>query len=238
MNLQIPDHVSLDFTITHRPRVTRRLHLELDDNGGLVVVVPRHWPKAHVRATLARNISHVESFMARARKRRLAPLEYLQGGWHLYLGERYPLAIKQAPGNKARVMFKDEEIRVCTQEATAEQVKTALQNFYRMQALQVFSERIQRIAQRASWARDRTIPLKLRRMKRTWGNCSAKGVIKLNTHLIKAPLLIIDSVITHELCHLAEMNHGRKFYRLLASLNPNWRQDRAVLRAMGHVFLL
>jgi hypothetical protein len=75
-------------------------------------------------------------------------------------------------------------------------------------------------------------------MKRTWGNCSSKGVIKLNTHMVKAPVVIIDSVIAHELCHLEEMNHGKRFYELLESLNPNWQQDRARLRSEGFVYLL
>jgi predicted metal-dependent hydrolase len=73
-------------------------------------------------------------------------------------------------------------------------------------------------------------------MKRTWGNCSSSGVIKLNTHLVKAPLDIIDSVIAHELCHLEEMNHGRAFYVLLESLNPNWRRDRLKLRSDGYFY--
>jgi predicted metal-dependent hydrolase len=75
-------------------------------------------------------------------------------------------------------------------------------------------------------------------MKRTWGNCSSRGVIKLNTHLIKAPFKVIDSVIAHELCHLREMNHGKAFYALLENLNPDWREDRARLLSEGNSYLL
>ena len=107
-----------------------------------------------------------------------------------------------------------------------------------MQALDVFTGRLEEIKRRTSWARDRSVPLKLRRMKRTWGNCSSKGVIKLNTHLVKAGLPVIDSVIAHELCHLEEMNHSAKFYALLESLNPNWREDRDHLRSQGNRYLL
>jgi predicted metal-dependent hydrolase len=45
-------------------------------------------------------------------------------------------------------------------------------------------------------------------------------------------------VIAHELCHLEEMNHGRAFYQLLENLNPNWRQQRKILRTEGYIYLL
>lgn len=228
----------LPYTITHRPRVTRRLHMELDEHGGLVVVAPRHWSKKHVSATLSLNTSRVERFLVSARKRQLKPLLYTNGELHYYLGERYPLSIQTMVGRKTTVDIEENEIRIDTRECHAEHIRAVLQIWYRKQALEVFSARLHTLAGRAGWVGDRPVPLKLRRMKRTWGNCSSRGVIKLNTHLIKAPLPVIDSVIAHELCHLREMNHGKAFYALLEQLNPNWRQDRLRLRSEGNLYLL
>jgi predicted metal-dependent hydrolase len=226
----------LEYTITNRPRVTRRLHMEIDEYGGLVVVAPRHWSKAHISATLTQNISRVERFLIRARQRQRQPLLYTSGELHLYLGERYPLAI--SPGLRTSVVFSENEIQVSSRQRDPENIRFALQGWYLKQARKVFSERMQTVMARADWLDDRPIPLKLRRMKRTWGNCSSIGVIKLNTHLIKAPLPVLDSVIAHELCHLKEMNHGKKFYSLLAQLNTNWKQDRTRLRSEGNLYLL
>jgi predicted metal-dependent hydrolase len=232
-----PD-VPLDYTITRRSRVTKRLHMELDERGGLVVVAPRHWSKKHISATLAQNLPRVERFLARARPRQLKPLQYTQGELHFYLGSQYRLVIHPAPGQKTNVVLAGHEIHVDTRHHNAGDIQTVFQAWYRRQAMKVLNERLQLIASRAAWTRDKPVLLKLRRMKRTWGNCSSVGVIKLNTHLVKAPLSLVDSVIAHELCHLEQMNHGKAFYALLESLNPDWRRDRARLRSEGNLYLL
>lgn len=228
----------LEYTITYRPRVTKRLHMELNQDGGLVVVAPEHWSRTHINATLAQNAPRVERFLARARQQQLTPLQYVDGEQHLYLGERYPLVIQHVKTRENHIALIDGEIRIDTSIMQREKIQNNLQNWYQRQAMMVFSARLQLIAQRAPWARNKKIPLKLRRMKRTWGNCSAKGAIKLNTHLVKAPMDVINAVIAHELCHLEEMNHGKRFYELLESLNPNWRRNRAELRSQGNLYLL
>jgi predicted metal-dependent hydrolase len=212
--------------------------MEIDEHGGLVVVAPRHWSKAYISGTLTQNISRVERFLIRARQRQLQPLLYTSGELHLYLGECYPLVINPGPGLKTNVLFSGNEIRINTRQHDPESIRNVLSNWYLKQARKVFGERLQFVSARAGWVSDRSIALKLRKMKRTWGNCSSAGVIKLNTHLIKAPLPVLDSVIAHELCHLKVMNHGKAFYALLEQLNPNWRKDRIQLRSEGNLYLL
>jgi len=227
-----------EYTISYRSRVKKRLHLELDKHGGLVVVAPEHWSRTHIKVTLAQNAPLVERFLSRARQRQLVPLQYVDGEQHLYLGKSYPLALCHVKTGKNHIEVCGGELRVAASVFQRDKIQTSLQNWYQSQARAIFSERLQIIARCAPWAGDKNIPLTLRRMKRTWGNCSSGGAIKLNTHLIKAPIAIVDSVIAHELCHLEEMNHGKAFYALLEKLNPKWRVDRAVLRSEGGVYLL
>jgi len=231
----------LAYTIAHRPRVTRRLHLEVDEGGGLVIVAPKHWSRAHIHATLSQNTGRVVRFLATARQRLVPPLQYVQGEQHLFMGAAYSLVLVTAASgrrrNTPRVVISGQELQVNTARPGAHAVKPALTAWYRQQARNIFNERLQMMATKAPWTAGRALSLQLRSMRRTWGNCSAKGVIKLNTHLIKTPLPMLDAVIAHELCHLQEMNHSRAFYVLLESLNPNWRQDRAMLRSQGYLYL-
>jgi predicted metal-dependent hydrolase len=227
----------LEFTIRHRSRVTKRLHMELDERGGLVIVAPGHWSKRFIRSTVAQNSTRIAGFMDKARAQHRSPLRYVCGEEHFYLGDKYRLQVVVKTGKNSNDGISGDILQVNASATTAVAIKAALQNWYRQQAVGFFEERLQYLSQRGPWTKGRSIPLKLRRMKRTWGNCSSSGLIKLNTHLIKAPLQLIDSVIAHELCHLEQMNHSRSFYALLEDLNPAWRQDRKLLRSTGFIYL-
>jgi predicted metal-dependent hydrolase len=48
--------------------------------------------------------------------------------------------------------------------------------------------------------------------------------------LIMAPPEVIDAVVAHEICHLAHMNHGPRFYALLDEACPGHRRAMAWLR--------
>lgn len=222
------------YTIEHRPRVTRRLHLELDRDGQLLVVVPTGWPNFYTRRLLHKHLDLVHRFLARARQRQLPPLRWTQGAPHLFRGETLTLALTPDSRRRLAIEVHADTLRISGDDLQPERVRTALTAWYRKQALDRFQHRLDRLQAATPWARDRSLELALRRMKRTWGTCSNQGVIRLNTHLVKAPPHLLDYVISHELCHLQEMNHGPAFYALQAALWPSWREDRQALREQGH----
>lgn len=64
--------------------------------------------------------------------------------------------------------------------------------------------------------------IKIGNAKTKWGSCDSKGRIIYSTPLAFLPPEIIEYVILHELCHTVEMNHGKKFYSLLARFMPDY----------------
>ncbi|MGH7048026.1 MAG: M48 family metallopeptidase, partial [Stellaceae bacterium] len=62
-----------------------------------------------------------------------------------------------------------------------------------------------------------------------WGSCSSSGNLSFSWRLILAPEPVIDYVVAHEVAHLAEMNHGRRFWRLVEHLMPDHAAPRAWL---------
>jgi predicted metal-dependent hydrolase len=63
-----------------------------------------------------------------------------------------------------------------------------------------------------------------------WGSCSGRGNLSFSWRLIFAPEPVIDYVVAHEVAHLAEMNHGPRFWRLVESLTPDSAMPRAWLK--------
>lgn len=80
--------------------------------------------------------------------------------------------------------------------------------------------------------------VRIKDQKSLWGSCSAAGAISLSWRLILAPPAILDYVVVHELCHLKEPNHQPPFWRLVASLMPDYARRRAWLRANGGLLRL
>jgi predicted metal-dependent hydrolase len=60
----------------------------------------------------------------------------------------------------------------------------------------------------------------VRDTKSRWGSCSGDGNISFCWRLIFVPEPVLDYVVAHEVAHLAEMNHGPRFWRLVESLAP------------------
>jgi predicted metal-dependent hydrolase len=66
-----------------------------------------------------------------------------------------------------------------------------------------------------------------------WGSCSSTGTLSFSFRLIMAPPLALDYLAAHEVAHLREMNHSRRFWRLVADLCPDFERARAWLETEG-----
>lgn len=66
--------------------------------------------------------------------------------------------------------------------------------------------------------------------KRKWGSCSRRKNLNFNYRLLFLPQELADYIIVHELCHLREMNHSRKFWGLVEKTLPDWRERQKQLR--------
>jgi predicted metal-dependent hydrolase len=71
----------------------------------------------------------------------------------------------------------------------------------------------------------------IRSQRTRWASCSAKGTISLNLRLLFLPQPLVQYALIHELVHIREMNHSRRYWTLLESFEPDFRALDAELRA-------
>jgi predicted metal-dependent hydrolase len=73
----------------------------------------------------------------------------------------------------------------------------------------------------------------VRNQRSRWGACSPTGTITLNWRLIQVPAAVREYVLVHELMHRRELNHSRRFWRLVAACCPLHQDARRWLRTEG-----
>jgi predicted metal-dependent hydrolase len=77
------------------------------------------------------------------------------------------------------------------------------------------------------------VRVQIRDQRSRWGSCSTRGTLSFNWRLVLAPFDVLDYVVVHELCHLREPNHSRRFWKLVEQRRPDWRAQRDWLHEHG-----
>jgi len=66
-----------------------------------------------------------------------------------------------------------------------------------------------------------------------WGSCSHTGTMSFSWRLVLAPEAVLNYVAAHETAHLVEMNHSRRFWKLVDELDPDFEEARDWLAQNG-----
>lgn len=158
-----------------------------------------------------------EQFLPETPKR-----EYVAGETHSYLGRKYILKIIISDENK--VKLQGGFLVVYSQKSEEEQIKHLLTEWYYKRATKVFEKVYEEAIQKFVQYNIQKPEMQIKRMKKRWGSYTSSGNILINPELIKAATVCIEYVMIHELCHLIERNHSKKFYTLLEKINPDWQR--------------
>jgi len=76
--------------------------------------------------------------------------------------------------------------------------------------------------------------VRLKYNQSNWGSCSNSSNINLSTRLLFAPQWVQNYVIIHELAHLSEMNHSKRFWKIVSDIMPEYKKAEKWLKQHGH----
>jgi predicted metal-dependent hydrolase len=152
-----------------------------------------------------------------------------------YLGNTLPLHLEQKSVATTAVLDDLGALRIGLPDPdNPEAVKAATVGWYRRHAQSNFAGRVTDFAPKLGVAAPRLL---LSNAQSRWGSCNARREVRLNWRLIQAQQPTIDYVVVHELAHLIEMNHSRRFWDLVAAVCPHHKDARAELDRMGRYYM-
>jgi predicted metal-dependent hydrolase len=200
----------------------RRLTLSIDAVRGLVrVVVPVGIPEAEAARFVARHREWV--------RRRLAALpprhRFADGATIPVLGRDH--VVRHDPAHRGAAVRANGEIRIG---GRIEHLPRRVADFLKQEARRELAERARAKAARLE---RKVASVAVRDTTSRWGSCAATGRLSFSWRLILAPEAVLDYVVAHEVAHLAELNHGRRFWALCASLTAEVDSPRAWLKVNG-----
>lgn len=219
-------------------RKAHRVAIHVEPDGRVIVDAPPDATQAQIKTAVAARVRWIHKRVSEARQRltHVLPREYVSGESLLYLGRRYRLRVTIADIDIVSVRQKGSFIEVGIAKWDGNAVKAALLDWYRERAREVFCSRLEQMAAGLRWV-NQTPPMRLQSMKVQWGSCSPSGRLTLHPLLVRASWECIDYVLLHELCHLKEHNHSKRFFRMLDTHMPNWRATKEKLDNLAEVIL-
>jgi predicted metal-dependent hydrolase len=215
-------------------RSDRARHARIDVRpDGVEVVVPRRMALRHVQPFVDEKRPWIERTLRRyqAAEAAVPAAELHHGGFVPYLGRRLELRVTVERWRKrAHVAMRGETLQVRVAKPGREAIRAALAAWLRRRAHEEIPSRVDAAVARAG---ARYTSLSIRDQRTRWGSCSSTGSMSFNHRLLLAPEEILDYVIEHEVAHLEVLDHSPRFWRLLASRSPRYREHERWLRRHG-----
>ena len=155
--------------------------------------------------------------------------DYITREGHYLCGRRYLLLVREGAQSGIEVLPKELMLTV-RPGATKEEKERAICAWHRNLLRAELGPLIRK------WESELGVSVNaffVQRLKTKWGSCTPhKGYVRFNLELEKKPKNLLEYVVVHELCHLLEPKHSKRFYELLARHYPHWQEARAELNEL------
>jgi predicted metal-dependent hydrolase len=216
----------IEYSVRRSERA-RRVRVTVDPARGVEVVLPRRAPEREAAAAIREFRPWIERRVRELDRARA--LVAARGDTVPYLGQALRLIAE--PG-RTRVHRRDAALLV---PAAPGKRGPALERWYRRAAYAEIEPRLDRACSVAGSSYER---LAIRGQRTRWASCSRSGTMSFNWRLLLAPEPVLDYVVWHEVCHLEILDHSPRFWALLGSHCPDYREHARWLRRNGQTLVL
>lgn len=214
----------------------KTITLTIRNDGRLIIRAPRRLPQAEIDSFFEKKLVWVEKKLAEGEKqKRVAekPKQFVPGEGFFYLGDCYPLETRDANGVRQPLTLSHGTFFL--NRDRTEEARECFVRWYQRRAREVITEKVE------EWSKHlRLLPtgITITGALYRYGSCSARNRLSFSWRIIMAPPEVIDYVICHELAHIKEKNHSKRFWGFLETILPEYRKRRLWLRENDHLLRL
>ena len=214
----------INYNLIRSKRKTIAIHITQDAT--VEVRAPLKVPKSEIDRFVASKQEWINKHLAVHREsvENKAAFQLNYGDAVLLQGHTYPITAKA--GNRAGF---DGESFFMPPGLSADEIKRAVIQVYKMLAKNVLTYKVLDYAKQMDVT---PTAIKVNRAKTRWGSCSGKNSLNFSWLLIMADNDAIDYVVVHELAHTKEHNHSAKFWAVVTSILPDYKQRQAKLKEL------
>ena len=214
-------HPVIEFVRVSR---ARRYILRVRPDGTLRVTVPNGGSRREAEQFVRKHHRWIR------RERDRVQIEHVPREWHdgseiLLRGEPVRLSVEER-AEKWLVSYGDRTVSV----SGDTEIRAAVENDMRELAR---AELVPRLRELGSQHNLEPGTISIRNQRSRWGSCARNGNIALNFRLVQMPARVSDYVLLHELMHLKQQNHSRRFWRLVETVCPAFQDAERWLRTIG-----
>ncbi|MBU6338797.1 MAG: M48 family metallopeptidase [Rickettsiales bacterium] len=207
----------------------RNIYLRIYPSKEVVVTVPLNISAEKINEFISKKENWIKKSLQKFEGYEYKkPLRYRYetGEEHLFFSKKYILQIVEG---KASVRLDGEVIFLSVKKkSTIKLRKKILEDFYRSKLREIIPKYI---AEFEPKMQVRVAEFGIKKMKTRWGTCNIRDKrIWLNLELAKKPLDCLKYIVVHEMTHLLEKNHNKRFFLLMDEFLPEWRVFSEILK--------
>ena len=214
--------MSLEYTIIKRPR-RRRMSIEILPSSEVRLLVPEKTTDRLIKQFIQQHEDWIEKTLKKIEKNIMPKKQFVNGESFLFLGENYTLVLKS--GEKDDVYFENKNLIVTHQGASTskDKLKQQILNWYKERAKEIIPDRVVIHSEEMRLSYNK---VRIKTLKTRWGSCSSLKNLNFNWVLMMTPIEVLDYVVIHELAHLVHMNHSKRFWDVVATYCPEFKQHK------------
>ena len=200
----------------------------VDNDGKVIVRAPHHVSQKCIQEFVDEKTAWIRAKQTQAQLRPPRVKTFRDGEKFWYLGKEYPLKIIPHASPSLRL-----EDRFYISQKALPQARQVFTDWYRGQARKVITVKVEKYAGQYGFKYQR---IRISSARTRWGSCSTRGSLNFSWRLVMTPRSIIDYVVVHELVHLWEQNHSRRFWSKVGEILPDYQSRRQWLKKNCHLF--